>query len=159
MIPTAISEKEYLRRKTARVVMIQAWRYKKRNPSYFDISLALTMGWAIVRSKAYIRHTKVRGVTFEGRQRVLATLSRIPDERISLRVQRDSKNAFDKNAVKIYAIVDGSYQACVGYLQKEMASHVAVQIESDKRCIALYGGVTGGGNRYYGLNLSFVLIG
>lgn len=153
-----MSENERRRRKTAQMVMILSWRYKKRDPFSFSLSLALTLGWAVLRSRVYMHHAKVRGVTFEGRQRILATLSRMPDERISLRMQHEKDNVYDENAMKIYAIVDGSYRACVGYLRKETALYVAPQIDQGKRCIAIYGGITGGGERLYGLNFSYALL-
>lgn len=153
-----VSDKEARRRQTARVVMIQSWLYKRRNPAYIDLSLALTLGWALVRSRAYMRYTKARGTTFERRQQKLEILSRIPDHRISLRLQPERDNPHDEHAIKIFAAIDGIRQACVGYLPKELAAKVSCELTAGKRPVAFYNGITGGYGRSYGLNLSFVLI-
>jgi hypothetical protein len=153
-----MSDKERMRRKTAQMVMILSWRYKKRDPFSFSLSLALTLGWAVFRSRVYMHHAKVRGVTFEGRQRVLKILSRFPEERVSLRILHEKDNVYDENAMKIFVIIDGSYRACVGYLRKETARYVAPQIDNGKRCIAFYEGVTGGYGRKWGINLCYALL-
>ena len=153
-----MSEKERRRRKVAQLVMIQSWRYKKRDPSSISLSLALTLSWATFQSRVYMHKAKARGVTFEGRQRVLEVQSKLPEERISLRMLHEKDNEFDENAMKIYAVVDGSYKACVGYLQKEMASLIAPQVDNGKRCIAFYENVTGGYGRRWGLNFSYALL-
>jgi hypothetical protein len=152
-----MSEKERIRRKIARMVLRQAGRYKKRDPLSISLSLALTLGWAVVRSGTYVHHTKVRGVTFENRQRILETLSRVPAERVSLRILHEG-NSYDENAMRIYAIVDGSYRACVGYLSKDLASIVAPQVDRGKRCVAFINEVTGGRDKRYGLNLCYIII-
>lgn len=153
-----MTDKERMRRKTAQMALRESWRYKKRDPVSISLSLALTLGWAVVRSRAYVHHAKVRGVTFEGRQRVLETLSRIPEGRISIRMLHEKDNKYDENAMKIYAVLDGSYQAPVGYLQKETAKHIAPMIDQGKRCVAFCDGVTGGYGRHWGMNLSYVLL-
>ena len=53
---------------------------------------------------------------------------------------------------------DGSYQAPVGYLQKETAKYIAPMIDQGKRCVAFCDGVTGGYGRHWGMNLSYVLL-
>ena len=153
-----MSDKEIRRRTNAKLVLISAWRFKKRDPLSISLPLALTLSWATFQSRVYVRHSKAMGVTFEGRQRVLAELSRIPEERISLRLRHEKDNKYDETAVKIYAVIDSSHRACVGYLKKETAIYIAPQIDNGKRCIAFYDGVTGGGGKRWGLNFSYALL-
>ena len=154
-----MTESEKRRRNTARLVMIQAWRYLRRNPSAIGKSLALTLGWATVRSKAFFQYTKARGVTFDGRQRLLAKLQDVEAQRITLRLKRDTTNRYDPNAVKVIATVDGIRQACVGFLSRDMACGVSEKLLAGKRYVAFYEGVTGGIDRRYGINLSVVIFG
>lgn len=152
-----MSEKERRRRKMAQMVMIASRRYMKRDTASISLSLALTLAWSLGRSHTHWHHTKVRGVTFENRQRVLEILSRFPEERISLKILH-AGNSYDDNAMKIYAVVDNLHKACVGYLSKELASIVAPEVDRGKCCVALINEITGGRGQYFGMNLCYVLI-
>lgn len=95
-------------------------------------------------------NTKVVGVSFEGRQDVVAGL-RVGAE---LTLVRQPENPYDPNAIAIFC---GNLQ--LGYLRKEIARHLAPQIDAGARYAAkistLTGGSTdeGGATRHRGVNV------
>lgn len=95
-------------------------------------------------------HTKVVGVTFEGRQDALAGL-RDGDE---LRLVREPENAYDANAV---AVRFGAMP--VGYLARGMAQHLALQIDAGASYRCTVASISGGGERHRGLNVYVERIG
>ncbi len=89
-------------------------------------------------------YTKVVGVSFEGRQDVVAGLA--PGDRLTLR--REAENAFDPNAI---AVAFGSL--ALGYLRREIAARVAPNIDASIAYEATVDGITGGGDRHVGVNI------
>lgn len=89
-------------------------------------------------------NTKVVGVTFEGRQDVVASLR--TGEPVELR--RDPGNAFDPNAIGVWY---GSLQ--LGFVRKEIAARIAPNVDDGERYTAEVTAVTGGGTRSFGINL------
>lgn len=89
-------------------------------------------------------NTKVVGVTFEGRQDVVAGLH----PGAVLAVERDPANAFDANAI---AVRFGSLQ--IGYLKREIAAKIAPNIDGGDRYRAEIKHITGGGTRSVGVNI------
>jgi single-stranded-DNA-specific exonuclease len=81
-------------------------------------------------------NTKIVGVTFEGRQSVIAGLA--AGDRIEL--QRRPENPFDANAI---AVCYGDLQ--LGFLRREIALRIAPKIDSGVRYTAVVTDVTGGG--------------
>ncbi len=89
--------------------------------------------------------TKAVGVTFEGRQNVVAQLT--PGEEVLLR--REPGNPFDPHAIQVVRS-DGSV---VGYLNSALAGRLAPRLDRGVRYRATVTGVTGGGDRNLGVNL------
>jgi single-stranded-DNA-specific exonuclease len=89
-------------------------------------------------------NTKVVGVSFEGRQDVVAGLR--VGETVELR--RDAENAFDPNAIGIYY---GVLQ--LGYLKRPIAQRIAPNIDAGERYTAEVTAITGGGSRSFGINI------
>jgi len=81
-------------------------------------------------------HTKLAGVSFEGRQDVLAGL-RVGAE---LELRREPNNAFDANAIGAYY---GNLQ--LGYVKRGIAAHIAPVIDAGERYRARVASLTGGG--------------
>jgi single-stranded-DNA-specific exonuclease len=81
-------------------------------------------------------NTKIVGVTFEGRQSVVAGLA--PGDRLEL--SRRPENPFDPNAI---AVCYGDLQ--LGFLRREIALRVAPKIDAGERYTAVVTDVTGGG--------------
>lgn len=89
--------------------------------------------------------TKVVGVSFEGRQEVVAQLA--PGEELALR--REPDNPVDPHAVQVVRR-DG---AVVGYLNSALAGRLAPYLDRGVRYRATVTAVTGGGDRHRGVNL------
>jgi single-stranded-DNA-specific exonuclease len=92
--------------------------------------------------------SKIAGVSFEGRQDVIAGLR--PDAELDLR--REPANVHDANAIAVYY---GGLQ--LGYVKKGIAAHVAPLIDAGARYRArvasLTGGRAGNGDKHRGVNI------
>ncbi len=89
-------------------------------------------------------HTKVVGVTFEGRQDLVAGL----EPGVELALVRDPDNAYDSNAVRVQL---GTLQ--IGFIKKPIAARIAPNIDAGERYRAEVRQVTGGGTRSVGVNI------
>lgn len=93
-------------------------------------------------------NTKLAGVTFDGRQEVLASLK--PGQLLS--VVREYENKFDPNAIKIFTTEDTPRE--VGFLNRRLAHALAPVIDSGVEYSAEVTSVTGGVDKQqYGLNV------
>jgi len=91
--------------------------------------------------------TKLAGVTFEGRQEILARLT-LDDE---LELRRDLRNAYDSNACAVYTISCGQQ---VGFLNRDLAAVMAPALDEGKTYLIEIGSITGGEDgKAYGLNV------
>jgi single-stranded-DNA-specific exonuclease len=89
--------------------------------------------------------TKVMGVSFEGRQDLVAGL--LPGHELELRRQCD--NPVDSNAIAVHY---GAFH--IGFLRKQIAKHLAPLIDGGVRYTARIEHVTGGRDgKNYGLNI------
>lgn len=88
--------------------------------------------------------TKIVGVSFEGRQDVVAGLS----EGLALRFERQPANEFDSNAIAVHF---GALQ--LGFLKKDIAKHLAPKIDEGVAYHATIGSLTGGGTKHFGVNI------
>jgi single-stranded-DNA-specific exonuclease len=95
------------------------------------------------RAEAF--YTKVVGVTFDGRQQVVAALR--PTD--VLRLRREPHNPHDPHAVQVLT----ASGIPVGYLSARVASRIAPSLDAGTRYRATVAQVTGGGERTYGLNI------
>jgi single-stranded-DNA-specific exonuclease len=89
-------------------------------------------------------NTKVVGVTFEGRQDLIAGLQ--PGAELEL--VRQPENAFDANAVAVHF---GRLQ--LGFVRKAIAARIAPNIDAGARYRAEIKHITGGGTRSVGVNI------
>ena len=100
-------------------------------------------------------HTKVAGVTFEGRQEVLKQLV----APCPLRLVRDPENAYDENAIAVCAgAADASgqdrFSGQIGFLNARLATRLAPVIDEGVPYDAILEQVTGGEEgRSYGANI------
>lgn len=90
-------------------------------------------------------HTKVVGVTFEGRQALVPQVR--PGER--LRLVRDPANPRDPHAIAV-CLQDGRQ---TGFLRAGLAARLAPAMDAGARYRATATALTGGGDRAYGLNI------
>lgn len=93
-------------------------------------------------------HSKIVGVTFEGRQAVLSVLK--GDE--PLRVRREPDNEYDSNAVAVDAYVNSEWLP-VGYIAKDKNKDIAATLDAGESMFIKIGSVTGGKDKSYGLNI------
>jgi single-stranded-DNA-specific exonuclease len=89
-------------------------------------------------------NTKIVGVTFEGRQDVIAGLQ--PGAELEL--VRQPQNAFDPNAVAVHF---GRLQ--IGFVKKAIAARIAPNMDAGERYRAEIKHITGGGTRSVGVNI------
>ena len=89
-------------------------------------------------------YTKIVGVSFEGRQHVVAGLT----VGASLDLVREPDNPHDPNAI---AVRFGTLQ--LGFLRREIARRLAPNIDAGDRYSATVGSITGGGERHTGVNI------
>ena len=103
--------------------------------------------------------TKAAGVTYGRRQGLLQRLSCYSSEEITLTLQRESGNQYDRNATQIVAAVKGKGSAVMGYINRELAAAIAPLLDTGKTVKAMFEGITGG-HEYglnYGLNVAISL--
>lgn len=92
-------------------------------------------------------NTKLAGVTFEGRQELIANLQ--PDDQLELR--RDPNNAYDSCACAVWST---RLNKQLGFLNKNLAAVIAPAIDEGKRYTIELSGVTGGvDGQSYGVNV------
>lgn len=81
--------------------------------------------------------TKLAGVTFEGRQEIIARL----DEHESLILRRDPLNEYDDSAVAVFA---PRLESQIGYLNRDLAAVIAPALDEGIEYNVALGSVTGG---------------
>ena len=150
---------EERRKKIASSVFKEMWRFYKRTIT-FSRSLCLKLAWRTVRSKARIYKSKVRGVSFEPRQKLLRKLLNYNESSIKLFFMRDYDNMYDNNAISVIATVTGKGSAPIGYVSKEIAEIIAPKLDNGYIAVVLFDRVTGNepGKKYLGCNFSYALI-
>ncbi|WP_313559093.1 HIRAN domain-containing protein [Ruminiclostridium cellobioparum] len=148
-----MSEKEIKRRKIASRVFAEAWELKRRTIAFtYSIGVAIRICWKTVRSMARFVYSKVRGTSFGNRQLLLRRLSLYDSRDIFLQLVREPYNPIDPYAIQIWAVVRSKGGGCIGYVSKEIASELAVLMDSGRSVVVLFDGITGGGSKYYGCN-------
>lgn len=100
-------------------------------------------------------HTKVVGVTHRNedgsnRQKIIRNCR--PGEQLEL--IHDKNNRFDLNAMKVCR-KNGQQ---VGFLNAELAEEVVASLAQGYRYIAFVSNITGGGKRYWGMNLRITVV-
>jgi single-stranded-DNA-specific exonuclease len=93
---------------------------------------------------AAVFNSKLVGVSFDGRQDVIAGL----DVGSALELERQPANDKDPNAI---AVRYGNLQ--VGYIRRQIAAHLAPLIDAGARYRARILSLTGGGERHRGVNI------
>lgn len=154
-----MSAKETKRRQIASTVFRSAWELKKRTTLFaYSFKTALFLSWRTVRKLLRFIHTKVRGTTFENRQKLLGRLRAYDYRDVIMSLVREPANAFDANAVQVWAHVRDKGSGCIGYVSKELAMEMAPQLDAGKQAVALFEGITGGGDMNFGCNFRYLLI-
>ncbi|MBI9011238.1 MAG: HIRAN domain-containing protein [Clostridiales bacterium] len=125
-----------------------------------SFSEALCLSWAIMRSKVYRKHTKVRGISYH--QKTLKELLCLESYEYKIEAVREPSNPYDPNAIAVVAnafVGEQTYNLKLGYLSKSIAEVANQLIKVGGVVHILHSHVTGQeysrGN--LGLNLTYVI--
>lgn len=82
---------------------------------------------------------KLAGVTFEGRQDILAQMT----EKTPVRLERDRRNEYDFHAVRVLAELEGTWEQA-GFIPRTMSGLIAKSLDKGISLLATVHKVTGG---------------
>ena len=118
---------------------------------------AMKKAWALVKMPTI--ETKASGVTYGKRQKAIEHLKRYKDTDITLNLEREKDNAYDKNAIAVVAAVKNKGSYCIGYIPHILASFLAPLIDSGKSIQSIFKEVRGGYEPYinYGLTMQIII--
>ena len=118
---------------------------------------AMVKAWALVKMPQLL--TKVSGVTFGKRQKAIEHLKRYAPELITISLYRDTRNAYDQNAIAVIATVQGKGSYTMGYVPKALAAFIAPLIDSGKRVYSTLRAIKGLYQPYmnYGLEIEVIV--
>ena len=103
---------------------------------------AMIRAWALVKLPKL--ETKVAGVTYGNRQKAIQRLTQYAPEAVSIRLERETDNAAERNAVAVWAAVEGKGSYHMGYLPRSLAAFVAPLLDAGKAVGAMFREVRGG---------------
>lgn len=107
----------------------------------YSLSRAFKKAWRTAKGTAI----KAAGVTYEGRQEVLKYLSQFRPENLTVTLERDTDNTYDRNAIRI--VVHIPYlkkKAKIGYVPKAYSSEIARLMDQGVNVRARLLGIIGG---------------
>lgn len=107
----------------------------------YSLSRAFKKAWRTAKGTAI----KAAGVTYEGRQEVLKYLSQFRPENLTVTLERDTSNTYDRNAIRI--VVHIPYlkkKAKIGYVPKAYSSEIARLMDQGVNVRARLLGIIGG---------------
>lgn len=89
----------------------------------YSLSQAFKKAWNRVKLSMTIR---VTGTTFENRQTCLKFLKQFPKEDLSITLERELNNQYDKNAIKVVVHIKSIQRKCtIGYVPKGLAKELS----------------------------------
>lgn len=118
---------------------------------------AMVKAWALVKMPQLL--TKVSGVTYGKRQTAIEHLTHYRPELVRISLCRDTRNAYDKNAIAVIATVQGKGSYTMGYIPKSLAAFIAPLIDSGKRVYSCLNAIKGLYQPYmnYGLEIEVIV--
>lgn len=153
-----MSERERSRRKKCYFVMVEAWRIKKRTQLFsYSFGTCLKLAWKVIKGLSRRLHTKVVGVTFEGRQKVLGRLLHYHPDQVIIHLNRDPHNPYDPCAIAVVAEVINKGSAPLGYLNSQLAATLAPYMDDGGQLIVYDFDITGGEAKNFGCNISYLM--
>jgi hypothetical protein len=112
---------------------------------------AMVKAWALVKLPKL--ETKVAGVTYGNRQKAIQHLAQYDPAAVAIRLERERDNEHDRNAVAVWAAVEGKGSYHMGYLPRSLAAFVAPLLDAGKAVGALFREVRGGYQPWYNYGL------
>lgn len=97
--------------------------------------------------------SKIVGVTFEGRQAVIALLK----GKEPLQVRREPENEYDPKAVAVDAYINEGW-APIGYIAKDKNKDIAATLDAGNSVYIKIASITGGGDKSFGVNIELEYI-
>ena len=107
-----------------------------------DLAAAFRRAWQIVKGRILV--SKVAGVLQGTRQRALRKLAQYGKGMVNARLERETANAYDGNAVKVMISVGSGAEYHMGYVPRDLAAAVAPLLDKGIELAARFRGVTGG---------------
>ena len=107
----------------------------------YSLSLAFTTAWKRVKESMTC---KVSGVTYENRQQLLQFIVTRRPEDLTVYLQRDRANIYDRYAVAVVVGIRNIGYAHIGYLPKGVAQSMAAVIDKGIELNATLTQITGG---------------
>ena len=92
-----------------------------------------------------ILHSKIAGISFEGRQSLIQSLS----VGVELFLQRQPDNFYDKNAIKILT-KEGEH---LGFINRELAEGMAYAMDNGNKYRVQITDITGSADKNFGVNI------
>ncbi len=107
----------------------------------YSLSQAFKTAWRRVKASTTCR---VSGVTYDKRQELLKFIASRKPEELTVYLQRDRANAYDRYAVAVVIGIKGIGYAHIGYLPKGVSQGMAAVIDKGIQLKATLTQVTGG---------------
>lgn len=117
-------------------------------------STAFKQSWKFI--KTVVIQTRLTGVTFGKRQQALTNLKNYEAENISITLEREKNNEYDRNAISVKATVKDKGSYIIGYINKHLAALIAPLIDYKKSVTATFQEIIGKYQSFhnYGLQIS-----
>lgn len=117
---------------------------------------AFQKAWRMAQQNRFF--AKAVGVTIGSRQEALKRLAQYGRDLVRVYLVHEGNNPVDGNAVAVVVAVAGKGEYKAGYLPREGAALLARVLDKlGGKLAATLENITGGGERRYGLNISFSL--
>lgn len=133
--------------------------YRESNLESFSESLRLS--WAITRSQIYLKHTKVRGISYH--QDVVRKLLGMNADDYRIDVVRETSNSYDPNAVAVVVNTQihemSQFKLKLGYLSKSIAAYANQIFKEGGKLYVLCFEITGKerSRGMLGINLTYAI--
>lgn len=153
-----MSRKEITRRKMCSFVFKQMWRFIRKRGWKLNKSSTLKIAWLLIKGQMRLRHSKVRGVSHDSRQKAICRMFNSNKDQYSLFIVREYNNPFDPNAISIYVHFDTGEVDQIGYISKDLAAAYSEFIDAGRKLLILDVDIVGRGKKYFGINFEYVLV-
>ena len=118
-------------------------------------SQAFITAWKMLKGKLV---EKVAGVSHEDRQRAIEHLARYAPDSITIRLEREPENLFDRNAIAVVATVTGKGSVLMGYVPAHTVAWLAPVMDKGITVKTILRDIVGGMAGYsYGLRVGAMI--